>query len=102
VELYESRQAIHFNKGGWSVRNPNPGRRVVGGRVYDSEKGTTCHQCRQKTLDHKVSCTNTIIDPKTGRKTMCTIKLDEMCLTGRYGETIEEVSIPTPSQFNNL
>lgn len=25
-------------------RNSNPGVRVIGGRVYDSENGTTCHQ----------------------------------------------------------
>jgi hypothetical protein len=25
-------------------RDNNPGVRVQGGRIYDSEKGTTCHQ----------------------------------------------------------
>jgi len=29
-------------------RRNHAGRRVVHGRIYDSEKGTTCHQCRQK------------------------------------------------------
>ncbi|KAI8852047.1 hypothetical protein BC829DRAFT_487792 [Chytridium lagenaria] len=36
------------------------GKQVVvkkGGRVYDSVNGTSCHQCRQKTLDAKVQCT---------------------------------------------
>lgn len=28
------------------ARQSNPGVRVVGGKVYDSENGTTCHQCR--------------------------------------------------------
>jgi hypothetical protein len=27
-------------------RRANPGIRVVGGKVYDSENGITCHQCR--------------------------------------------------------
>ncbi|KAJ3082584.1 hypothetical protein HK102_001583 [Quaeritorhiza haematococci] len=37
-------------------RKPNgePIVRVVGGRVYDSVNGTSCHQCRQKTTDPKV------------------------------------------------
>lgn len=38
-------------------RTTNPGVRVVSGRVYDSERGSTCHQCRQKTMDDKVQCT---------------------------------------------
>jgi formamidopyrimidine-DNA glycosylase len=38
-------------------RNNNPGVRVQGGRVYDSENGTTCHQCRQKTIETKAKCT---------------------------------------------
>ena len=31
--------------------------RPQGGRVYDSENGTTCHQCRQKTIETKAKCT---------------------------------------------
>ena len=25
--------------------------------MYDSENGTTCHQCRQKTIETKAKCT---------------------------------------------
>ncbi len=37
-------------------RKSNPGRRVVSGRIYDSERGSTCHQCRQK-VDTSISPT---------------------------------------------
>ena len=33
----------------------------VGGRVYDSEKGTTCHWCRQKTVETHVECVSTCL-----------------------------------------
>ncbi|KAG5522620.1 hypothetical protein RHGRI_034690 [Rhododendron griersonianum] len=39
-------------------KNLSPGVRLVNGRIYDSDKGKTCHQCRQKTLDFAVSCEN--------------------------------------------
>ncbi|XP_047312782.1 uncharacterized protein LOC124916092 [Impatiens glandulifera] len=39
-------------------RNGCPGVRVVGGRIYDSQNGKTCHQCRQKTMDIMASCKN--------------------------------------------
>jgi len=41
-------------------------------------------------MDPKVTCTNTITLPN-GKKTMCHVMMDEMCLIGRYGETVEEV-----------
>ena len=28
-----------------------------GGRVYDSALGSTCHWCRQKTVEARVTCT---------------------------------------------
>ncbi|CAG8485032.1 6027_t:CDS:10 [Scutellospora calospora] len=63
----------------------NQGRRFYGGRIYDSEIGTTCHQCRQKTIEDKVQCTNVL---ENG--TLCKVMMDERCLIGRYGETLEE------------
>jgi len=69
-------------------RRSVPGIRVVGGRIYDSENGSTCHQCRQKTMDPKIQCTHfMIID---GNKLACNVMLDEMCLFNRYGQTIEQ------------
>jgi hypothetical protein len=32
-------------------------RHQVGGRVYDSELGVSCHWCRQKTVETHVVCT---------------------------------------------
>ncbi|CAG8500696.1 13478_t:CDS:2 [Acaulospora morrowiae] len=61
------------------------GRRVYGGRVYDSELGTTCHQCRQKTIEEKVQCTNALENGS-----LCKVMMDERCLIGRYGETLED------------
>ncbi|CAK9324956.1 unnamed protein product [Citrullus colocynthis] len=66
-------------------RTKSPGVRVVGGRIYDSEHGKTCHQCRQKTMDFAASCMN-----KKGDK-LCTIKFCHKCLINRYGEKAEEV-----------
>ncbi|KAK9830411.1 hypothetical protein WJX72_011628 [[Myrmecia] bisecta] len=45
-----------------------------------SETGTTCHQCRQKTVELKAKCTD------------CTLYWCPRCLTNRYGEEVEEVS----------
>ncbi|CAA7397646.1 unnamed protein product [Spirodela intermedia] len=39
-------------------QNKSPGVRLVGGRIYDSEHGKTCHQCRQKTMDFAAACSN--------------------------------------------
>jgi hypothetical protein len=56
-------------------------------KVYDSVKGTTCHQCKQKTMDRKQKCsicantTNSNI-----RGCFC-----GSCLRNRYGEDIDEV-----------
>ncbi|CAG8788630.1 12023_t:CDS:2, partial [Cetraspora pellucida] len=58
----------------------NQGRRFYGGRIYDSEIGSTCHQCRQKTIEEKVQCTNVL---ENGM--LCKVMMDE-----RYGETLEE------------
>nr|GEX42725.1 zinc-finger domain of monoamine-oxidase A repressor R1 [Tanacetum cinerariifolium] len=67
-------------------RNKAPGVRVVGGRVYDSENGKTCHQCRQKTLDFTAECKNST------KGKPCTLKYCCTCLVNRYGEKAEEVA----------
>ncbi|KAF5182323.1 Cell division cycle-associated 7-like protein [Thalictrum thalictroides] len=65
-------------------RTKSPGVRVVGGRIYDSENGKTCHQCRQKTMDFVVPC-------KTQREDKpCALKFCHKCLLNRYGEKAEE------------
>nr|GEV37123.1 zinc-finger domain of monoamine-oxidase A repressor R1 [Tanacetum cinerariifolium] len=68
-------------------RNSNPGVRVIHGKIYDSKNGTTCHQCRQKTLFEYVSCKN------KAKTKPCTLKYCVTCLLNRYGEKAEEVSL---------
>ncbi|KAJ3692360.1 hypothetical protein LUZ60_012710 [Juncus effusus] len=65
-------------------RSKEPGVRVIGGRIYDPQHGKTCHQCRQKTMDFAVSCTQMKKDK------ICTIKYCHKCLINRYGENAEE------------
>ncbi|KAF9618267.1 hypothetical protein IFM89_000902 [Coptis chinensis] len=66
-------------------RTKSPGVRVIGGRIYDSQNGKTCHQCRQKTMDFVAACKG-----ERGNKA-CTIKFCHKCLINRYGEKAEEV-----------
>ncbi|KAL5581974.1 hypothetical protein UlMin_014416 [Ulmus minor] len=70
-----------------SKRTKDPGVRVVGGRIYDSEKGKTCHQCRQKTMDFAAACKGL-----KGEK-FCTLRFCHKCLLNRYGEKAEEVAL---------
>ncbi|XP_066157958.1 cell division cycle-associated protein 7-like isoform X2 [Euwallacea fornicatus] len=51
----------------------------VAKKVYSSSHGTSCHQCRQKTIDQKTSCRNTECVGYRGM--FCGI-----CLKNRYGE----------------
>ncbi|RCV06225.1 hypothetical protein SEVIR_1G145200v4 [Setaria viridis] len=67
-------------------RNPAPGVRVVGRRIYDPENGKTCHQCRQKTTDFAAAC------KQVKKKGPCPIKYCRKCLLNRYGENAEEVA----------
>ncbi|XP_010470704.1 PREDICTED: uncharacterized protein LOC104750585 [Camelina sativa] len=69
-----------------SRRTTNPGVRVIGGRIYDSSNGKTCHQCRQKTMDFVASCKGMKKDKQ------CTINFCHKCLINRYGENAEEVA----------
>ncbi|OMO94641.1 hypothetical protein COLO4_16236 [Corchorus olitorius] len=68
-------------------RNNSPGVRLVGGRIYDSKNGKTCHQCRQKTVDFAASCKKKI------KEKQCTIHFCHKCLLNRYGEKAEEVAL---------
>ncbi|XP_055806296.1 uncharacterized protein LOC129874929 isoform X2 [Solanum dulcamara] len=68
-------------------RNSSPGIRLVGGRIYDSVDGKSCHQCRQKTRDFMVGCKNM----RTNK--LCSINFCHKCLSNRYGEKAEEVSL---------
>nr|XP_016439054.1 PREDICTED: uncharacterized protein LOC107764996 [Nicotiana tabacum] len=68
-------------------RNSCPGVRLVGGRIYDSFNGKTCHQCRQKTMDYMAACKNMRNDKP------CPIRFCHKCLLNRYGEKAEEVSL---------
>ncbi|XP_073018598.1 uncharacterized protein [Primulina eburnea] len=69
-----------------SKRNKSPGVRLMGGRIYDSVNGKTCHQCRQKTRDFVAACTI-----QRSNKP-CPIMFCHKCLLNRYGEKAEEVS----------
>lgn len=65
----------------------------VGSKIYDSINGTSCHQCRQKTLNPKVKCTKVwdeVGKDGTVEKRFCTVMMDEECLIGRYGESLED------------
>lgn len=62
-------------------RNTDPGIRHQGGRIYDSENGTTCHQCRQKTIEVKAPCTSAT----------CGLQFCPRCLLNRYNEVVEVV-----------
>ncbi|XP_024975584.1 uncharacterized protein LOC112513527 [Cynara cardunculus var. scolymus] len=68
-------------------RTKSPGVRVIGSRIYDSKNGKTCHQCRQKTMDFSVSCTN-----QGENKKQCPLNLCQACLSNRYGEKAEEAA----------
>nr|XP_048328618.1 uncharacterized protein LOC107416538 isoform X2 [Ziziphus jujuba var. spinosa] len=68
-------------------RSKCPGVRVVGSRIYDSQNGKTCHQCRQKTRDFVASCKNLKKDR------LCTINFCHKCLSNRYGENAEEMAL---------
>ncbi|PSC68566.1 Cell division cycle-associated 7 [Micractinium conductrix] len=52
-----------------------------GERIYDNEKGASCHQCRQKTLGQRTCCSRC----KSGLGMLC-----GDCLFARYGENVEE------------
>ena len=56
----------------------------VGGRVYDSELGVTCHWCRQKTVETHVTCVGEACAGARLPLSFC-----GMCLRNRHGEDID-------------
>ena len=66
---------------GKKKRNADPGIRHQGGRIYDSEHGTTCHQCRQKTIEVKAPC----------KSAGCGLQFCPRCLLNRYNEVVDQV-----------
>lgn len=64
------------------------GVRVQGGRVYDSTFGVTCHWCRQKTLEDKVTCTS----PGCGKGKRLPTTFCKMCLKNRHGEDFAQAT----------
>ncbi|PRW58633.1 Cell division cycle-associated 7 [Chlorella sorokiniana] len=54
-----------------------------GERIYDPDNGKSCHQCRQKTLGLRTTCSRC----KSGLGQLC-----GDCLFARYGEHVEEVA----------
>jgi hypothetical protein len=50
------------------------------GKYYDAVNGTSCHQCRQKTLDTKTVC-------RSGECIGVRGQFCGPCLLGRYGES---------------
>ncbi|WJX70807.1 hypothetical protein P8452_54875 [Trifolium repens] len=84
--LHRSQSKVDAN-GNQVSRNNARGIRVIGNRIYDSENGKTCHQCRQKTRDFSAGCKN----PRDGKP--CLIRFCHKCLLNRYGEKAEEVDL---------
>ncbi|XP_057951740.1 uncharacterized protein LOC131146279 isoform X2 [Malania oleifera] len=70
-----------------SSRTKSPGVRLIHGRIYDSENGKSCHQCRQKTMDFAVTCT------KKGENEQCPLHFCHKCLLNRYGEKAEDMAV---------
>jgi len=56
----------------------------VSDKVYDSALGSSCHQCRQKTIDMKTVCRSGFCVGVKGQ--FCAV-----CLRNRYGEDMKEV-----------
>ncbi|KAI3500113.1 hypothetical protein L1887_35929 [Cichorium endivia] len=84
-EVTQSERKAENSSSQVKKRNSNPGVRVIHGRIYDSENGTTCHQCRQKTYAVYASCKN------NAKTKPCPLKYCNTCLLNRYGEKVEEV-----------
>ena len=59
---------------------------VAGRKFYDKTVGTSCHQCRQKTLDMKTICRSGICRGVRGN--FCGI-----CLENRYGQDARKALI---------
>ncbi|KAL4180366.1 hypothetical protein AMTRI_Chr13g124850 [Amborella trichopoda] len=80
-EIYtdEDEKRLGSCESGWVLFRDGYGK--DGRRIYDPVKGKTCHQCRQKTLGHRTSCSK------------CKIIQGQFCgdcLYMRYGENLLE------------
>ncbi|KAG1664286.1 hypothetical protein FOA52_009789 [Chlamydomonas sp. UWO 241] len=64
------------------------GVRIMGGKVYDSKFGVTCHWCRQKTLAENVTCTH----PGCGGGKRIPTSFCKGCLRNRHGEDADEAA----------
>ena len=97
-EIYEAQSAKRRNAGKNIAKDPNVGvlmpeeitekmlDKVIdrfGDKVYDQSIGTTCHQCRQKTVDMKTICRSGFCVGVRGQ--FC-----GRCLALRYGEDARE------------
>ncbi|KAJ1797837.1 hypothetical protein LPJ59_002881 [Coemansia sp. RSA 2399] len=81
ADLEYSRPKSKKRSGGPKLRRADPGRRIVGNRVYDSKLGHTCHQCRQKTVEKKIHCSGGT----------CNVMFDYRCLLVRYNEDADSI-----------
>ncbi|ELR18832.1 'chromo' (CHRromatin Organization MOdifier) domain containing protein [Acanthamoeba castellanii str. Neff] len=66
-------------------RNARNSNKWIGSRLYDSDRGITCHQCRC-TVDEKTTCANEFRIHTPARHHYC-----RRCLWNRYGEALDEV-----------
>ena len=97
-EIYEAQQAKRRTGGKQASKDPNSSvlmpeeitdkmlERVIdrfGDKIYNQSIGTTCHQCRQKTIDMKTICRSGFCVGVRGQ--FC-----GRCLALRYGEDARE------------
>ena len=97
-EIYEAQQNKKRNASKLCIKDPNEGILMpediteamldkvcdrFGEKVYNREIGTSCHQCRQKTLDMKTIC-------RSGRCVGVRGQFCGRCLEIRYGDNARE------------
>jgi hypothetical protein len=60
---------------------------------HDSVNGTSCHQCRQKTIHPKVRCTEMLEKHSSEGivREECGYMLDKACLEDRYGQDFDKI-----------
>lgn len=80
--LHAQRQSTGATSGGI---DSGRGIRIQGGRLYDSKLGTTCHWCRQKTVEDHVECTVA----GCGGGNRLRVSFCRMCLLNRHGEDVD-------------
>ncbi|XP_070661003.1 uncharacterized protein [Malus domestica] len=65
--------------------------RAVAGQIYDSKKGVSCHQCRQKMTEKLTALAASCKNVKA--KGICPIQFCHKCLWNRYGLKAEQVEL---------